>query len=76
MTSAQLEALARIAAHRGHGHATDTDLLLDLLEAVATTAASHYQMTTLRDRFDQDGEIDAIAILDTITGKQHLRGEQ
>ena len=68
MNAEQLEALARIVAHRGHPHAADTDLLLTLLEAVARTAASHYD----RQNWNNDGEIDAMAILDTITGESHL----
>lgn len=83
MTADDLERLAQIVKHRAEGHtlwfgekpsepqAPAVWFLLDLLKAVARTAASHYSPDP--DVWQQDGEIDAIAIWDTITGQNHIQ---
>ena len=82
MTAADLDRLARIVELRAKGHTlwfgetpNSTEppavwFLLDLLAQVARTAGRHYSPSP--DVWQQDGEIDALAILDTITGENHI----
>ncbi len=74
MTAHDLERLARIVAGTGRTKPiwfqdTEVVFLLGLLTDVARTAGKHFD----RDDFYQDGEIDALAILDTITGENHIQ---
>lgn len=83
MNANDLERLAQIVEHRAQGHSlwfgeTPSNpqppavwFLLDLLTQVARTAARHYSPDPAV--WQQDGEIDAIAILDTITGESHIQ---
>lgn len=78
MTAADLEKLAEIVALRNgpNGRGTislaagsDVDFLLDLLVQVARTASAPHAASA----WYEDGETDALAILDTITGESHLQ---
>lgn len=76
MTAADLERLTRIVEATGNPKPmwfadTEVTFLLGLLTNVARTAGSHYSPSP--DVWQQDGEIDALAILDTITGENHIR---
>lgn len=71
MTADDLIRLKELVTDRGYIYVDPEDrrFLLTLLEQVARTAARHYDP----DSYYMDGEIDAIAILDTITGESHLK---
>ncbi len=74
MTADDLKRLERIVTNSENPRHvwfqdTEVSFLLELLTNVARTAGKHFDS----DSFYQDGEIDAIAILDTITGENHIR---
>lgn len=71
MTADDLIRLNQLVTDRGYIYVDPDDMrfLLGLLEQVARTAGRHYDPGS----YYMDGEIDAIAILDTITGENHLR---